>query len=159
MGVPLNHPFWIGIFPYEPSILGYPPLLEPPSYLLEFSRCKGPLWLCEDLCLAWSLRCSAGEATPTKRAIKAQPALKEGKGYALKRVKLPLRDAEIEMISKSHSETAGEKREFLNRCWWCTVVFKGLKLHLWFWKSLGSQLCRLSLARTSEGLAPTKIYQ
>lgn len=41
------------------------------------------------------------QATPTKRAIKAQPALKEGKGYALKRVKLPLRDAEIEMISKS----------------------------------------------------------
>ena len=53
--------------------------------------------------LAWSFRFSGvGEATPTKRAIKAQPALEEGKGYALKRVKLPLRDAEIEMISKSH---------------------------------------------------------
>ncbi|CAK9016978.1 Tentative ammonium transporter [Durusdinium trenchii] len=40
-------------------------------------------------------------ATPTKRAVKALPALRMGQGYALKRVRLPLRDAEIEMISKS----------------------------------------------------------
>eukprot|EP00913_Durusdinium_trenchii_P024778 g23258.t1 len=41
------------------------------------------------------------QATPTKRAVKALPALRMGQGYALKRVRLPLRDAEIEMISKS----------------------------------------------------------
>ncbi|CAJ1422488.1 unnamed protein product [Effrenium voratum] len=41
------------------------------------------------------------QATPTRRAVKAQPALSEKKSYAVKRVKLPLRDRDFEMISKS----------------------------------------------------------
>ena len=43
IGVPPNHPFLDGIFPYEPSIRGYPHLWKPPYYIL---------WVC---CLSWQI--------------------------------------------------------------------------------------------------------
>ena len=33
-GTPSYHPFWIGIFPYKPSILEVPPFMEPPIHIL-----------------------------------------------------------------------------------------------------------------------------
>ena len=59
MGAPPNHPFVDGIFPYKPSILGYPHL-EPPHISLRDRHCHSAIWICADSGEAVRVACSHG---------------------------------------------------------------------------------------------------